>query len=38
MAKITSKIVILRAGVADILMMSGGLGPPGVPGRNAEEN
>jgi hypothetical protein len=38
MAKITSKIVILRAGAADILMMSGGLGPPGVPGGKAEEN
>jgi hypothetical protein len=38
MAKITSKIVILRAGAADILMISGGLGPPVVPGGNAEEN
>jgi hypothetical protein len=38
MAKITSKTVILLAGAANILMMSGGLGPPGVPGGNAEEN
>jgi hypothetical protein len=38
MAKITSKIVILRAGAAAILMISGGLGLPLVPGGNAEEN
>ncbi len=36
--KITSKIVILPAGVAAILMISGGLGPPVVQGGKAEEN
>ena len=38
MAKITSKIVILPAGVAPILMISGGLGPPIVQGGKAEKN
>jgi hypothetical protein len=38
MAKITNKIVILRAGVAAILMISGGFGPPVVQGGKAEEN
>lgn len=36
MAKITSKIVILPAGVTPILMISGGLGPPVVQGGKAE--